>query len=307
MEQHSGKNFNGFLSSSEEKHKNGNIYKELCQVSNEMSKAKNKGKQLKNGWTVIDNYRDKKSNFKGVLYGKDGQYAITFVGTDPKSIKDHAANLKMVVTGDSPQIKQAENFAKDMFYRYPEINKDNTVSLGHSEGGTEATTVGLGHGLKTYTFNPYGVWKSKLPEDADYSLITNYRDAHDPVSKTHANIGNTYIVPSTQNKFKEITPFGWFGSHRLQNMGDITKSIELEDYKKNNKLFIDHITDAEITREDIASMSPDLFGIYESEIDERLRNNQIYSENQLRGRARYIEGYTRADGTKVRGYYRRLN
>ena len=289
-----------------DKHKNGNIYKDLCRLSNEMSGTKNIGKQLDNGWTVIDNYHDKKSNFKGVLYGKDGQYAVTFVGTDPKSIKDYGANLKMGFTGDSMQIQQAKDFANKMFECHPELNKDNTVSLGHSEGGTEATHAGLEKGLKTYTFNAYGVRKGILPENSDFNLINNYRDPHDPISKIHANVGNTYVVPNTQNRFQSVTPFGWKGAHSINNMGDIEKSIEPEEYKKNHRLFLDHITDAEITREDIASMPPELFRIYEPEIDERMKNNQIFSNYQLRNGSVYVNGYTRSDGTEVKGYYKRL-
>lgn len=45
--------------------------------------------------------------------------------------------------------------------------------------------------------------------------------------------------------------------------------------KKSHPLFINKITDVDITRQDIANMEPELFKIYESEIDNRLANNQI--------------------------------
>lgn len=288
---------------------NANEYKSLCEQADEMSKKTNKGETTDNGWYVVDNKRDPKSNFKGVLYEKNGQYALCFVGTDKFSIKDHGANLKMGLTGFSRQIKDARAFAKNMTEKYG-LPTHNTVSIGHSEGGTEATHVGVENGLKTITFNAFGVKKKELPQGGDYNeLVTNYRDPHDPVSKMHANVGTTYIVPSTQSRFMSITPFGSVQSHSIKNMGDCENAQPVEEFKKYNPLFLDKVSDAEITREDINEMDPELFSVYEPEIDERMANNQIYSANNLalRGGDVYVESYTRSDGTQVKGYYRRLS
>lgn len=186
------------------------------------------------------------------------------------------------------------------------LTTQNTVSIGHSEGGTEATHVGLENGLKTVTFNAYGVHKSKLPKDADVNLVTNYRDAHDPVSKMHANVGTTYITSSTQNGFMAKTPFGSIQSHGINNMGDCDNAVPLQEYKKQNPLFLDKISDAEITRENIAQMDRDVFSVYEPEIDNRMHNNEIKTSAQLVSSGSvYVEGYTRSNGTKVSGYYRK--
>ena len=89
------------------------------------------------------------------------------------------------------------------------LNSENTQSIGHSEGGTEATVVGIQYGLKTTTFNAYGVGGDYVDKNKNYDdLVTNYRDPHDPVSKLRANIGTTYITPNTQNWFMSTTPFG---------------------------------------------------------------------------------------------------
>lgn len=288
---------------------NANEYKSLCEQADEMSKKTNKGETTDNGWYVVDNKRDPKSNFKGVLYEKNGQYALCFVGTDKFSIKDHGANLKMGLTGKSKQIENAKAFAKNMKEEY-NLPPHNTVSIGHSEGGTEATHVGVENGLKTITFNAFGVKKKELPQGVDYNeLVINYRDPHDPVSKMHANVGTTYIVPSTQNRFMSTTPFGSVQSHGIKNMGDCENAQPVEEFKKYNPLFLDKVSDAEITREDIGEMDPELFSVYEPEIDERMMNNQVHSSaNQaMMNGSVYVEGYTRSDGTQVKGYYRRLS
>lgn len=287
---------------------NANDYKSLCEQADEMSKNTNKGEMTSNGWLVVDNKRDKRSNFKGVLYQKGSQYALCFVGTDKYSMKDHGANLKMGLTGKSKQIKNARDFAREMQDSY-NLTQQNTVSIGHSEGGTEATHVGIENGLKTITFNAFGVSKKELPQGENFDrLVTNYRDAHDPVSKMHKNVGTTYIVPTTQTPFMAKTPFGSVQAHGIKNMGNCDYAVPVEDYKKRNPLFLDKITDAEITREDINDMDSELFSVYEPEIDKRLVNNQIFSANQLSGSngTVYVNGYTKNDGTEVKGYYRRL-
>lgn len=288
-------------------HAQANVYKDLCNQANEMIKQPN-NVDAGNGWVKVDSSPlNTKSNFKGVVYQKGDQYAIAFVGTDKFSLKDHGANLKMGLTGDSRQIQDAKKFAEDMKEKYG-LTAENTVSIGHSEGGTEATHVGIDNGFKTFTYNAFGVHKSKLPEGANYSLITNYRDAHDPVSKMHKNIGTTYITPSTQNWVMRTTPFGSIQSHSLSKMGDCTASQPLETYKRKNKMFLDHITDAEITREDIGEMEPKMFSLFEPEINRRMEKGQIYSSSQLaHSGAVYVPGYTRSDGVQVRGYYRRMS
>lgn len=260
----------------ENPHQYANDYKQLCSEANKKSFPQQKDSYTENGWFVVDNYRDKQSNFKGVLYKKDGQYALTFVGTDKWSYKDHGANLKMATIGDSKQIQEAQKFAEKMQAQY-ELNSSNTVSIGHSEGGTEATVVGVKNNFKTVTFNAYGVSKKQLESGKDYNnLVTNYRDAHDPVSKLHANIGTTYITPSTQNSFMSKTPFGSIQAHGIGNMGDCNNSVPLEQYKKDNPVFIDKFSDKEISRDDIAKMNSDLFKVYEKEIDKKVASNQIW-------------------------------
>ena len=258
------------------KHAMANEYKILCSEANKMSRPESKGKITSNGWKVVDNEYDRGSNFKGVLYEKDGQYALCFVGTDRFSAKDWGANAKMAFTGESRQIELAQEFTENMLDKPYGLNSENTVSIGHSEGGTEATVVGIQYGLKTTTFNAYGAGGDYVDKNKNYdNLVTNYRDPHDPISKLRANVGTTYITPGTQNRFMSTTPFGSIQAHGIDNMGDCMQSVTVDEYKKSHPLFINKISDADITREDIAKMEPDLFAVYEQEIDNRLANNKI--------------------------------
>ena len=261
-----------------------------------------KGTSLDDGWKLVEPKYDPKSNFKGALFEKDGQYALAFAGTDAKNLKDWAANAKMVFTGKNEQSQLAKNFAFNMKDKY-RLDSDNTVVTGTSEGGHEATHVGLEYGLPTYTFNAYGVRKKDYPENYD-DLVTNYRDAHDPVSKLKRNVGKTYIVPNNQRWFKSKTPFGSIDAHRIQNMGDLEQAIPVEEYKKQHPMFLDSVSDAEITREDIAMMEPELFSIYEKEIDERMMNNQIKSRSEIDELLRKMGILSQRP---TNGFYRRIS
>ncbi len=261
------------------KHAMANEYKILCSEANSMVKMKN-GAVTSNGWTKVDGEYDRPSNFKAVLYEKNGQYALCFVGTDRFSAKDWGANAKMALTGDSEQIRQARNFAKEMKETYA-LNAENTESIGHSEGGTEATVVGIQYGLQTTTFNAYGVGKKYSGTGKNYdNLITNYRDPHDPISKLRENVGTTYITPNLQNEFMSKTPFGSVHAHRIDDMGDCKQAVPVDDYKKSHPFFINKISDTDISRQDIANMDSDLFKVYEKEIDNRMANNRIFDFRQ---------------------------
>lgn len=262
------------------KHAMANEYKILCSEANKLSKPLNKGKTSSNGWKVVDNKYDRPSNFKAVLYEKDGQYAICFVGTDRFSAKDWGANAKMALTGNSKQIELAQDFAEKMRDKHG-LNSENTQSIGHSEGGTEATVVGIQYGLQTTTFNAYGVGKKYSGTGKNYdNLITNYRDPHDPISKLKENVGTTYITPNLQNEFMSKTPFGSVHAHRIDDMGDCKQAVPVDDYKKSHPFFINKISDTDISRQDIANMDSDLFKVYEKEIDKRMTNNKIGNSSE---------------------------
>lgn len=284
-------------------------YKELCLNAGHVNKGANVG-----GWTVIKTEINTKNNFRATAYSKNGKIVICYEGTDAKSIKDHGANLKMGLGIKTGQMESALKF-------YNDIKDNNTYSqidvAGHSEGGSEAMYVALSTGANAYTYNPYGL-SDGLIKDAKSknntmreANITNFRDPNDPISKMRKLIGNTFIVPSSSdNWIMSKTPLGWFRAHRLDNMGDITKSVPVDIYKLIDDTFLDNVDEMHITDQNIIDMSSEIFSLYENEINERLRNYQITDEQtaykmSLQGELIYVRGYKRADGTSVSGYYRK--
>lgn len=219
-------------------HKKANEYKNLCIFAEDAMNFKNETK-IFGAWIKKESFHEQKTNFKGILYFNGQEYVICYIGTDDKSIKDHIENIVMGIFGKNMQMRIANYFYKKCKEKFKFYN-DSLTLIGHSEGGTEATYVGIINKIKTFTFNPFGISKKLLEKDKDYSdLVFNYRDESDFVSKLKENIGTTYIVPSTVNQCILKRIFGSLKSHKILNFGDCEKAVLLEEYKATHPLFID--------------------------------------------------------------------
>lgn len=292
-----------------QKHKTAEEYRQLCLNAGKVEVGKNIG-----GWIAIDNTVDKETNFRATTYQKDGKFVICYEGTNPKSIKDQGANLKMATGGPSKQMEKALKYYTDLKDKYP----NSTIDVaGHSEGGSEAAYVALAKGVKAYTYNAYGLSEksiNKAKEEAgslyNENNITNYRDANDPISKLRKLTGETYIIENAQNWLMSKTPLGWLPSHRLDNMGSCLEALPIELYQIFNPYFLNTVDEMHITKENIIDMPSDIFNVFVDEIDDRLAHNGItdnYTAEKMSmyGDLIYVNGYQRQDGTEVKGYYRR--
>lgn len=218
-------------------HKKANTYKNLCIFAEDAIKFKNETK-IFGKWLKKESFHDLKTNFKGVLYSNDSEYVICYIGTDEKSIKDHVENLIMGIFGKNMQMRIADYFYKKCKEKFGFYN-DQLTLIGHSEGGTEATYVGVINKIKTVTFNPFGLSSKLYEKNSDYSkLITNYRDESDLVSKLKGNIGRTFIVPSIVRQCLIKRILGSIKSHKISNFGDCEKAIPIEEYINLHPFFI---------------------------------------------------------------------
>lgn len=288
-------------------HQNANDYRDLCNVAGDVLKGKNV--DLPNGYSVFKTKYNRQNNFKAVAYKKGNEIIICYLGTDAFSPKDHATNMKMAISLDeTEQMKSANQFYENL------KNPNYTFKvIGHSEGGSEALRVGLTNKLPTVTFNAYGL-NPKFTKDYDKDLanklVTNYRDPNDPISKLRPLIGKNYIVENKRSFLSKINPFGMVSSHRISNFGDCNEAQELEEYKREHKLFIGSVDNVEITDKDIEKMPNELYKIYDNEISNRLSEGKILKEEQaskrtITGDLVKVSSYVRDDGTQVDGYYRK--
>ncbi|MFI3301298.1 MAG: Mbeg1-like protein [Candidatus Gastranaerophilales bacterium] len=201
-----------------ELHNQGNICKGICLFASKTFGLEHK--KSFQGWCELEQIFDDETNFCALLYEKNTKYIICFLGTERTSLKDHIANLKMGLVGKNKQMIEADRYFKSKAKQY-NFNSSNTLLVGHSEGGTEATYVAIKNDINAFTFNAFGISKKIFDESVDYSdLIINYRDNYDPVSAVKSNIGTTYVLKPMQKILFAITPIGMLLSHRLENMSD---------------------------------------------------------------------------------------
>jgi len=76
-------------------------------------------------------------------------------------------------------------------------------------------------------------------------------------------------------------------AHGINVMGDCQTAMSVEEFKEKNPWFIQNISEAEITRDEIAKA-------------------EAHAKTES-GNVVYIEEYTRADGVHVKGHYRRIS
>ena len=127
----------------------------------------------------------------------------------------------------------------------------------------------------------------------------------DTDGKLKENVGSTYILQATQAN--AWTPFGTLNAHGVENMPSCVGAIPVEDYKKEHRWFLDHLTDAALTGENVDLIAKEgMYDLFEPAIMESLSKGEIYRERDIKSGRIWVAAYTRDDGTPVDGYYRRL-
>ena len=116
----------------------------------------NKG-EIPSGWKLVKQV-DLDNGFHGEAYETDGKVIIAFRGTDKLNDVDDD-----IVMGLFKQVPAQAKSALDFYYevekycREKGIDKSNIIITGHSLGGSNGEIVGPIAGVKTITFNAYGV------------------------------------------------------------------------------------------------------------------------------------------------------
>lgn len=233
------------------KHARAENYKHLCRLSGKIAvNFEKKGlldKIVYEGYKVIAAEHDKRTNFKAVTYQKGNTLINCFTGTDTKSLKDQKANLLMGFGKPTGQIHKAKLYTENIIKKYGD--KAKIINAGHSEGGTEAICAGLTFGLEVFTYNAFTPGKKLLHKvlkrnstKNHENLISNYRTAHDLISKLfNDDIGKTYIVESLEKFCLKRLILSLRKAHALEIMGNCKNAIPLEVYQKSHPKFVDKL------------------------------------------------------------------
>ena len=278
-------------------------------------------------WIKFDEH-NANNGFHGEAFYKNDVIVISFRGTELTDKDDILNNGRMGLNRLPSQYVDAHNFYLQVKSIFP--NK-KIVFTGHSLGGALAQIMGAETGNETVTFNAYGAGDLMQKDNIKGTNIRNYGNIDDTVFNLNLRnqLGKTYIIGSKE-KSKYLTSSDNLGyksgqypikKHFIEDMGNLEDAVE---YKKPEELgsnllkanvsYDINARDIDkkrvITREEIAKMSKDEFERNENFINQQLKLGNIMSKAQADEKVKtgdliWVNSYTRDDGTKVCGYYRR--
>lgn len=272
--------------------------------------------EIPDGWKLIKE-ESSINGFHGEAYEKDGKVIIAFRGTEKTKLNDWWADSQMVRRKVPNQAKSALNFYYEVekLCKDKGINKKDIMITGHSLGGSNGEIVGSVTGIKTITFNSYGVKDIAKKYIAinldDVDCVTNYGNAKDLVfrSKMDNHIGKTYVIDKNRiHNFIRPKKF-----HSIEDMGDTREGVlyrpqtkKSESGIKNkdpNRIIVmedlmEHVRnkDTHFNDDDLKYLSQQRDRgnvMWQKDVDRKVSSGEVY-----------VHAYTRGDGTHVRDYYR---
>lgn len=282
-------------------------------------------------WVRFSERDNESTGFHAETFYKKGAVVISFRGTD--DYKDLFENdfLQMGRNKLPNQYVDAINYYNEIQKTFP---SSKIVFTGHSLGGSLAQLMGNLTGNETVTFNAYGVG-NLLNGNINYENsknIRNYGNINDLVFMMNFDnqLGHTQVINSSFDDDFYLTK-GYNGSypqgghdlvhHKIEHMGNLENSASYVSPEEIESMILfggvnldidlrNLDTERIITNEEIKQMSNEEFSQNENFINQQLMAGNIMTEMQAKeqleaGNLILVNSYTRADGTEVKGYYRR--
>lgn len=282
-------------------------------------------------WVRFSERDNESTGFHAETFYKKGAVVISFRGTD--DYKDLFENdfLQMGRNKLPNQYVDAINYYNEIQKTFP---SSKIVFTGHSLGGSLAQLMGNLTGNETVTFNAYGVG-NLLNGNINYENsknIRNYGNINDLVFMMNFDnqLGHTQVINSSFDDDFYHTK-GYNGSypqgghdlvhHKIEHMGNLENSASYVSPEEIESMILfggvnldidlrNLDTERIITNEEIKQMSNEEFSQNENFINQQLMAGNIMTEMQAKeqleaGNLIWVNSYTRADGTEVKGYYRR--
>ncbi|MBR6126531.1 DUF2974 domain-containing protein [bacterium] len=296
--------------------------KELEQLSYHVNNSRIIHRPL--NWRSIEKYENKKTGFLGEAFvNEKGQKVIVFAGTNPLSVRDDWNDFQIL------KKRQVPNQAEDAYQAYQKFKNrydegEDVIVVGYSLGGALSQIVCNETGARGINFAPLGV--SDIVKSNHTSQIINFGNENDIFYRGTFDelLGTKYVIPDDD---RSVYAGKGIETHMPNKIGDISKAIRYEDryqYAQDNSYILNGYINRNYYDDSLFDISNKV--IYNSgdlnldklnsdEINLMLsqyeENGQIFpSKEDMERRVRfgellYVENYTRSDGTKVSGYYRR--
>ena len=302
-----------------------NFIKELEQLSYHVNNSQKIHRPI--NWRSIEKYENSKTGFKGEAFiNKNGQKVLVFAGTDPLSIKDDFNDLQIL------KLKKMPEQAEDAYQAYSKLKSryeenEDIIIVGYSLGGALAQIVCNETGARGVNFAPLGV--SDIVKPKHVNQIINFGNENDTLYRGTFDelLGTRYVIPDGDTSLSKGQSI--IQHHMPNKIGDVSKAIKANDlsYKamKNSYILDGYINRNYYNYDDsVFDISNRVFyqdsgKAMKDRSPEEIRQiiEQFYDNGEnfpkksdLDRRVRfgeliYVEDYTRSDGTKVSGYYRR--
>jgi len=176
-----------------------------------------------------------REGYRGAVFVNEAtrEVVVSNGGTQPSDVHDIISNLAMGSGSPPPQLVAASNLTRWAQQYAAENGLGRVTATGHSLGGALAQLLAAKFEIHAETFNAFGAYdiaqKLGLNPDAAMGLVTNHRDAFDPVSSLSDHIGSSSMYMSL-DEYNDLSAYGvggvlmraWdsFWAHGISNFWD---------------------------------------------------------------------------------------